>query len=101
MRHDGLLEAADDRRLLLDRARPQHRSQDAQTLDEQSADIELALASTHDADDGEPAADRKCLDVLCEIQAAEMIEDHVDAALAREAQGSLGEVLIFIVDDER
>src|SRR5262249_46662749 len=52
-------ERMDDRGLLLGRARPQDGSQDALSLTEQPADVELASTPAHDADDREPAARRE------------------------------------------
>ena len=69
-------------------------------FDEHAADVELGLAAAHDADHGEPAADGERAHVLREIRAAQVVEDHVDAALVRVALHGVGEVLVLVVDDD-
>jgi hypothetical protein len=75
-----------------------NRAQDALSLREQPADVELASTPTHDADQREAAARCERLLVLREVSAADVIEDHVGAVPVGEPQHGVGEVLALVID---
>src|SRR5439155_8509719 len=87
--------------LLPDRAGAERRADEREPADQQLRQVDLALGAAHEADHDEPPAARKRGQVVREIGGADVVEDDVDAAPARELPGPRAEVLAAVVDGGR
>src|SRR5262249_49616536 len=84
--------------LALERARAKRRAGDRQSPQHDVPPVELDLAAMQERDHDEAAFEREAAEVLLDVIASDHVEDHVDAALARDARNLDDEVLRAIVD---
>src|SRR5207244_2888853 len=87
--------------LLVDRAGAQRRADEREPADQKLRQVDLALGAAHEADHDEPPTDRQGGQVLRQVSGADVIQDDVDAAPARELAGPRAEVLAAVVDGGR
>src|SRR5262249_56379385 len=71
---------------------------DRERPDEQEAHAKIGWGAAQEPDLDQPPADRERAQVLGEIRAGDVIEDHVDAAALGERADALREVLLAVVD---
>ena len=76
-RNDCLAEFPGDVGFLLNRARAEYRTNDLLAPDHRRAEIDLRPGATHQTDDHQSPAQRQGLQVACQVEPAQMVEDIV------------------------
>ncbi len=95
---EALAETPHDGRLLSDRAAAQRRADDREPAREQEREIEIGLRAAHEADLDQTSLDGQGREILRQVAAADVVEDHVDAVVTGERMHARGEVLRVVVD---